>query len=122
MRERTNKVVVALLLALSFCVAGGGNAWAQKASAEIEGTYDGYTVIANPGDATAYRGENSLFLNIEVTGDSSSSVWGDGIYTDDSAIAAAAVHAGLLQPGQTGVVPSKLFQVLRAMQAQLQMA
>ena len=28
-------------------------------------------------------------------------VWGDGVYTDDSSIGGAAVHAGLLQPGQT---------------------
>ncbi|HEV3139473.1 MAG TPA: LCCL domain-containing protein [Vicinamibacterales bacterium] len=32
------------------------------------------------------------------------SVWGTGIYTDDSSIAAAAVHAGLLKPREIGFV------------------
>jgi hypothetical protein len=31
-------------------------------------------------------------------------VWGTGVYTDDSSIAAAAVHAGVLEPGQLGFV------------------
>ena len=31
-------------------------------------------------------------------------VWGSGAYTDDSTIAAAAVHAGLLKPGELGFV------------------
>jgi hypothetical protein len=31
-------------------------------------------------------------------------LWGNGVYTVDSALALAAVHAGLLRPGQTGVV------------------
>jgi hypothetical protein len=31
-------------------------------------------------------------------------VWGGGVYTDDSSLAAAAVHAGALRKGQKGVV------------------
>ena len=31
-------------------------------------------------------------------------IWGDGIYTDDSPLAVAAVHAGVLQPGERGRV------------------
>jgi hypothetical protein len=31
-------------------------------------------------------------------------VWGSDVYTDDSSISTAAVHAGVLQPGQLGIV------------------
>ncbi len=39
-----------------------------------------------------------------VTGESSGSLWGTDIYTGDSALAAAAVHAGLVKVGETAVV------------------
>lgn len=44
----------------------------------------------------AYRektGETYTFL---VTGTTSGSIWGTGTYTDDSDLAAAAVHSGLI--------------------------
>lgn len=99
---------IALLIGLS-SVAATDSAWAQKtgktaATASEVGTHDGYTVIADPGNATGYRGQDSTMLNIEVTGTDTGAVWGDGIYTDDSAIAAAAVHVGLISVGQTAVV------------------
>ena len=39
-----------------------------------------------------------------VTGDASGSIWGTDIYTGDSALAVAAVHAGILSVGETAVV------------------
>lgn len=45
-----------------------------------------------------------ISVYIEVTGSTEGSVWGTDIYTHDSAVPAAAVHAGLLQPGQKGIV------------------
>lgn len=39
-----------------------------------------------------------------VTGQTAGSLWGTDIYTGDSALAVAAVHAGLLKPGETAVV------------------
>lgn len=44
-----------------------------------------------------------------VLGQPSGSVWGTDIYTADSTIAAASVHAGLLRPGEAGPV---LMQIL----------
>ncbi len=41
---------------------------------------------------------------MEVVGTTEGSVWGTDIYTDDSSIAAAAVHAGILKDGEKGVV------------------
>lgn len=43
-------------------------------------------------------------LVYQVTGSTRGRVWGTDIYTDDSSIAAAAVHAGLLQPDETGTI------------------
>ena len=60
--------------------------------------------LPDPGDLSGHRGQNGTMLTFEVTGDASGAVWGDGVYTDDSRLAAAAVHAGVLQPGQTGLV------------------
>jgi hypothetical protein len=39
-----------------------------------------------------------------VTGATDGQVWGTDTYTRDSMLATAAVHAGLLKPGQTGVL------------------
>ena len=39
-----------------------------------------------------------------VTGAADGSLWGTDVYTGDSALAAAAVHAGALKPGETAVV------------------
>jgi hypothetical protein len=50
-----------------------------------------------------FRGHNASFT-IEVVGSSSGQVWGTGTYTDDSSIGAAAVHAGVLKPGERGLV------------------
>ena len=41
---------------------------------------------------------------MEVVGTTQGSVWGTDVYTDDSSIAAAAVHAGILKDGEKGVV------------------
>jgi hypothetical protein len=38
-----------------------------------------------------------------VTGEATGPLWGTDIYTGDSAIAAAAVHAGLVRAGETAV-------------------
>lgn len=43
-------------------------------------------------------------LVYQVTGSTQGRVWGTDIYTGDSSFAAAAVHAGLLQPDETGTI------------------
>jgi hypothetical protein len=52
----------------------------------------------------AMRGHTDTSFIVQVVGSPSGSVWGTGTYTDDSSIAAAAVHAGLLKPGEIGFV------------------
>jgi hypothetical protein len=65
---------------------------------------DSSVVLSDPGDLSGYRGQNGTILTFEVTGELTGSVWGEGVYTDDSRLSAAAVHAGILQPGETGLV------------------
>jgi len=60
--------------------------------------------MADPGNLTSYRGQTGATLSFTVTGSNTGSVWGSGPYTDDSSLAAAAVHAGVLAVGQTGTV------------------
>lgn len=50
------------------------------------------------------RGCLNLAVRIKVTGTLDGSVWGTDVYTDDSALGAAAVHAGLVKPGETADV------------------
>ncbi|MEZ6056037.1 MAG: LCCL domain-containing protein [Planctomycetaceae bacterium] len=52
----------------------------------------------------AYRGRHQEIHFQEVTGSTSGSVWGSGPYTDDSSLAAAAVHSGHLAVGEKRVV------------------
>jgi hypothetical protein len=46
-------------------------------------------------------GSSQLF---EVTGDTDGTVWGTDVYTSDSDLSTVAVHAGVLQSGERGVV------------------
>ena len=60
--------------------------------------------LPNPGNMSAYNqkvGESFVF---NVTGQIGGTVYGTGTYTTDSALATAAVHAGVLKNGETGVV------------------
>jgi hypothetical protein len=49
-----------------------------------------------------------------VTGSTAGGVWGTDVYTADSSLAAAAVHAGALRDGETGVVRVQVVAALAA--------
>jgi hypothetical protein len=68
------------------------------------GAVTGSIALPDPGDLSGFRGQDGTTLAFTVTGDANGAIWGDGIYTDDSPLATAAVHAGLLRPGETGLV------------------
>jgi hypothetical protein len=65
-----------------------------------------FDVRPDPGRLTPFRGTAAGTSYVfRVTGNPNAGiVWGSGIYTDDSALAAAAVHAGVLRPGEKGLV------------------
>jgi hypothetical protein len=59
---------------------------------------------AAPASMSGVAGEIGQSFDYSVTGSTEGSVWGNEIYTDDSSIAAAAVHAGLLKSGEKGAI------------------
>lgn len=60
--------------------------------------------LPDPGNLTAFRGQHGTMVGFTVTGSDRGSIWGTDVYTDDSMLAVAAVHAGVLQVGETGNV------------------
>jgi hypothetical protein len=59
----------------------------------------------NPGNLYAYVNKIDHTFYFDVVGAvNAGSVWGTEVYTCDSSLAAAAVHAGVLKPGQRGIV------------------
>jgi hypothetical protein len=61
-------------------------------------------VLPDPDWMTQFRDRHGEVLYFRVTGTSRGSVWGTEVYTDDSELAAAAVHAGFLKDGETGII------------------
>ncbi len=61
-------------------------------------------IFLPPGGLQTFANQLGTKLVINVTGRNNAAVWGTGIYTINSDLGAAAVHAGVLKVGQTGVV------------------
>ena len=57
-----------------------------------------------PANAQSYRSQKGSIFYFQVMGANSGALYGTDIYTDDSSIACASVHAGLLAVGQIGVI------------------
>jgi hypothetical protein len=66
----------------------------------------------DPGDLRKWEGAVGQSLLFQVTGQTSGPVYGTDIYTSDSRLAAAAVHAGVLQTGETRIVRVWIVPVL----------
>jgi hypothetical protein len=61
-------------------------------------------VADGPADLQALAAQIGKTFRFRVTGATTGTIWGTGTYTSDSPLATAAVHAGVLKDGQTGVV------------------
>jgi len=59
-------------------------------------------------NAIQYRGNNGKIYEIPIKGTTGGSVYGTDIYTDDSNIASAAVHAGKVKVGEKRIVKIKI--------------
>jgi hypothetical protein len=69
----------------------------------------GVTLIPWVTNASAHRSKQGTRLTVGcVGGGVISAVWGTGVYTDDSSICTAAVHAGLITVVRGGVVTLKI--------------
>ncbi|HMF14521.1 MAG TPA: LCCL domain-containing protein [Gemmataceae bacterium] len=65
--------------------------------------------LPNPGTLTAYQHQFSKEFRFTVTGtNDNGGLWGSDVYTLDSSLAKAAVHAGVLRAGQTGPVKVRI--------------
>lgn len=60
--------------------------------------------VRDPGNLSGYQRKIDQTFFFEVTGAVNGAVWGTELYTCDSSLAAAAVHAGVLKVGQRGIV------------------
>jgi hypothetical protein len=60
--------------------------------------------MPDPGNLAQFLNQQGKTLVFKVTGIVGGGVWGTDVYTADSSLAAAAVHAGVLKAGQTGFV------------------
>jgi hypothetical protein len=58
----------------------------------------------DPGSLTGYNDKIGQTFYFKVTGATTAIIWGTDVYTTDSQLATAAVHAGAVRAGQTGVV------------------
>ncbi len=83
------------------------------------GSYAGSYKLSAPGsnefpdapyNMTGFRGQNGKSFTCRVTGKNNGRIWGgqNNIYTDDSDISTAAVHAGIVRAGQSGLVTIKV--------------
>lgn len=61
-------------------------------------------VRQDPGNLTGYRDQVGQSVEFAVIGANEPGIYGSDIYSDDSPLSVAAVHAGLLQPEEKGVV------------------
>jgi len=62
-------------------------------------------VRTDPGNLTEFNvADIGRVMLFEVTGRTEGSVWGTDVYTTDSRLAVAAVHAGILREGERGLV------------------
>jgi hypothetical protein len=70
----------------------------------------GYLGESTSANLRALEGKVGQVAFFQVIGEAGGSLWGTDVYTSDSSLAAACVHAGLLQAGQTGVVKVTMVQ------------
>jgi len=61
-------------------------------------------VRPDPGNLENYRNQVGMSFYFKVTGAATGPVYGTDVYTSDSLLATAAVHAGVLKVGEKGVV------------------
>jgi hypothetical protein len=94
--------IIVGLAATSGCGSRAGGSAGFEAIDVDEVPVGGRSWDAN---ATAFRGRaGAMFLYVCPAGGSFGSVWGTNVYTDDSSVCSAAVHAGLLEAEDGGRV------------------
>jgi len=76
--------------------------------ASFESDNEKLAAVPDPGNLTGFQQSVGQTMAFTVTGSTGGFIWGTDIYTLDSSLATAAVHAGVVLPGQSGVVRVKI--------------
>lgn len=84
-------------------LSSGGSVGSAASGANTGGALAS-NVIASPVNLTGYRNRVGQSFEFALTGSNSGAVWGTDVYTDDSNVARAAVHAGVIAVGETKTV------------------
>jgi LCCL domain len=103
---------LALVLAALACLPAAGCLPGHPAAQGIPGRTEpsqptGPAVAGvqpDPGTLHGFRDQVGKTFTFEVTGSDAGTVYGTDVYTDDSELATATVHAGVLKKGQKGTV------------------
>ena len=85
-------------------LAGGGAVGTPVSSSASAAAALPADAIAAPANLAGYRSRVGQSVQLLVTGATAGGVWGTDVYTDDSSVARAAVHAGVVAAGETRVV------------------
>ena len=70
----------------------------------VEETVEVLNPQADPVQLSTFAGQIGKKFAFRVTGVAQNGLYGTDVYTSDSILANCAVHAGVLKPGQTGIV------------------
>jgi hypothetical protein len=79
----------------------------------------GFLASEDPGNMIGLCEQSGQTYYFRVDGQDTGSVWGTDIYTGDSALAAAAVHAGAVALGETKVVKVTVVEPLQHYQGSI---
>jgi hypothetical protein len=104
---QTGPVRVTVLAGQSQYIGSKRNGMESASFGPSSGSYrieTGPGSTSRPTSIANFRGRFGETVTVPVVGAATGTVWGSDIYTDDSSLGAAAVHAGLLQPGEFGFV------------------
>lgn len=103
----SGKILCHQLKAKSFTFGELNLILADTTSMAIVGTIDEKELanaLPDPGAMTAYQRDIGKTYLFKVTGSTTGQLWGTEMYTLDSNLSTAAVHMGIVKPGQTGYV------------------
>lgn len=87
--------------------------WAEAEEIELKPAAAEPEEVSYGWDTSAYEWQGEIGRRITVTlppGGAERTVWGDGVYTDDSSIGSAAVHAGLITFANGGTVTIEILE------------
>lgn len=67
-------------------------------------------ILPDPGALSVQPSDKGRTFLFEVTGSTAGSVWGTEVYTSDTHLGTAAVHQGLLKPGEKGLIQVRVIE------------